>query len=162
MPTPSDPSEGVLVVLADDPRAPDVVRLLEQHLGLMRSLSPPEEVHALDLDGLCRPEVAFLSVRRGGDLLAVGALKDLDDGHGELKSMHTRGDVRRTGLARLLVRSLLDTARDRGLRRVSLETGTPPEFAPARRSYAAEGFAECGPFAGYGPSPWSTFMTRGI
>ena len=158
--TPSDPSEGVFVVSTDDPRSADVVALLEQHLTLMRSLSPPEEVHALDLEGLCRPSVTFLSVRRGGELLAVGALQDLGEGHGELKSMHTRGDLRRTGLARLLVRSLVDRARTDGMTRVSLETGTQPEFAAARALYASEGFAETGPFGSYAPSAWSTFMTR--
>jgi putative acetyltransferase len=153
---------GVLVVSADDPRAPDVVTLLTQHLDLMRSLSPPEDVHALDLDGLTRPEVAFFSVRREGEVLAIGALQDLGDGHGELKSMHTSRHLRRGGLARLLVRHLVEEARRRDLRRVSLETGSQPEFAAARQLYAAEGFEECGPFGDYAPSPWSTFMTRAL
>ena len=164
MSTPSDPSEGVLVVSAaistDDPRSPDVVALLEDHLRLMHSLSPPEEVHALDLDGLSRPSVAFFSVRGEGTLLAIGALADLGGGHGELKSMHTRQDLRRSGLGRRLVRHLVEEARSRGLVRVSLETGTQPEFGAARALYAAEGFTECGPFGVYAPSPWSTFMTR--
>jgi putative acetyltransferase len=160
MSTLSDPSEGALVVSAEDPRTPDVVALLEDHLRLMRSLSPPEDVHALDLEGLSRPTVAFFAVRREGVLLAIGALADLGDGHGELKSMHTRQDLRRSGLGRLLVRHLVDEARARGLARVSLETGSQPEFAPARRLYAAEGFTECGPFGFYAESPWSTFMTR--
>jgi putative acetyltransferase len=157
--TPPDPSAGVLLVSAEDPRSPDVETLLDQHLRSMRSLSPPEDVHALDLDALCRPEVTFLSVRRDGELLAVGALQDLGEGHGELKSMHTRSDVRRTGLAKALLRHLVGTARAHGLQRVSLETGSQPEFAAARGLYAAEGFRECGPFGSYAPSPYSTFMT---
>ena len=160
MSTPSESSAGVLVVSADDPRSADVVALLEAHLALMRSLSPPEDVHALDLYGLTLPEVHFCSVRRDGTLLAIGALQDLGGGHGELKSMHTAGHLRRSGLGRLMVRHLLDEARRRGLTRASLETGTQPEFGAARSLYAAEGFTECGPFGGYAPSPWSTFMTR--
>jgi putative acetyltransferase len=137
-----------------------VVALLEDHLALMRSLSPPEDVHALDLEGLCRPSVALFSVRRDGLLLAIGALADLGEGHGELKSMHTRSDLRRAGLARRLLRHLLDEARARGLHRVSLETGPQPEFGPARALYASEGFGECGPFGAYAESAFSTFMTR--
>jgi putative acetyltransferase len=156
----SDPSEGAFVVSEDDPRSPDVVALLTEHLRLMHELSPPEEVHALDLDGLTRSGVTFWSVRRAGVLCAVGALSELGDGHAELKSMHTRQDLRRAGLARLLVRHAVEVARARGLLRLSLETGTQPEFAAARRLYAAEGFTECGPFGSYAPSPWSTFMTR--
>ncbi len=163
MSTLSDPSEGVFVVseiAREDPRRPDVVALLGEHLRLMQSQSPPEDVHALDLEGLTRPEVAFFAVRREGALLAIGALQDLGEGHGELKSMHTRSDLRRSGLARLLVRHLVEEARARGMVRVSLETGTQPGFAAARGLYAAEGFAECGPFGAYAPSPYSTFMTR--
>ena len=160
MSTPSDTSDGVLAVSGDDPRSADVVALLQDHLRLMHSLSPPEEVHALDLEGLSRPQVAFSSVRRDGTLLAIGALQDLGEGCGELKSMHTRGDLRRSGLGRLLVRHLVEEARSRGLRRVSLETGTQPEFAGARALYASEGFAECGPFSSYAASAFSTFMTR--
>ena len=100
----------------------------------------------------------------GGELLAVGALAVLDEvrGHGELKSMHTRGDLRRTGIARTLLRRLLDEARALGLHTVSLETGTQPEFAPARALYASEGFEVCGPFGDYAESPFSTFMTRAV
>ncbi len=160
MRTPADPSEGVLVVSREDPRAPDVVALLEAHLDLMRSLSPPEDVHALDLEGLTGPRVAFFAARRGATLLAIGALQDLGGGHGELKSMHTRSDTRRTGLGRVLLSRLLQEARAGGLHRVSLETGTQPEFTAARQLYAAQGFVECGPFGDYAESPFSTFMTR--
>ena len=169
MSTPSDPSAGVFdmsgppTVRRDDPRSPDVVSLLQAHLDLMHAQSPPEDVHALDLAGLTRPEIAFFSVRRpDGELLAIGALADLGGGEGELKSMHTRADLRRSGLARLLVRHLVEQARRAGMRRVSLETGTQPEFAAARGLYASEGFAECGPFGRYAPSPFSTFMTRDL
>ena len=50
----------------------------------------------------------------------------------------------------------------RGLARLSLETGSQPEFAPARQLYASAGFAECGPFAGYVEDPHSVFMTRSL
>jgi putative acetyltransferase len=147
------------VIDTDDPRAPDVHALLERHLDFCRATSPPEDVHALDLDGLLDQAVTFYSVRRDGELLAIGALKRLDAGHGELKSMHTAAPARGQGAARALVDHLLAVARDRGYQRVSLETGSMAAFVPARTLYEAAGFAACGPFGGYSPSPNSTFMT---
>lgn len=150
--------EGVIAL--DDPRAADVSALLGTHLALMNAQSPPEEVHALDVEGLADPAVTFVSYRVAGELLGVGALKDLGDGHGEVKSMHTSQAARGRGVGGAIVVHLLDLARSRGLTRVSLETGTPEEFAHARALYARHGFTECGPFGDYVLSPWSTFMTR--
>lgn len=152
--------EGVIAV--DDPRAADVVALLGSHLELMNALSPPEEVHALDVEALVDPAITFVGYRVDGELLAVGALKDLGDGHGELKSMHTSAAARGRGIGGAIVLHLVDLARQRGLTRVSLETGTPEEFAPARGLYARHGFTECGPFGDYVLSPWSTFMTMSL
>ncbi|MFS0699832.1 GNAT family N-acetyltransferase [Cellulomonas sp. 179-A 4D5 NHS] len=148
------------VIAPDDPRAADVRRLLERHLELMNAQSPPEDVHALDVDGLVDPSVTFVSLRSEGTLLGVAALKQLDATHAEVKSMHTAEEARGRGVGRALLDHLLVLARERGLERVSLETGSQPGFAPARALYARAGFAECGPFADYLPSPHSTFMTR--
>jgi putative acetyltransferase len=128
----------------------------------MRATSPPEDVHALDLDGLLDPAVTFFSFRREGELLAVGALKQLDGQHAELKSMHTARAARGRGVARALLEHLVGVARARGCSRVSLETGTQDAFAPARALYAGAGFRPCGPFGSYGPSPSSTFMTLAL
>jgi len=147
------------VIAPDDPRSADVRALLEAHLTLMRATSPPEDVHALDVDGLCVPSISFFAYRDGEQLLAVGALKQLDAEHGELKSMHTSAAARGRGIGATMVEHLLATARERGLRRVSLETGSMDAFLPARRLYARFGFVECGPFGDYSPSPNSTFMT---
>lgn len=149
--------EGEIAV--DDPRAADVVALLEQHLALMRSITPPEHVHALDLTGLLDPAVTFFSYRRDGELLAVGALKQLDGEHAEIKSMHTTRAARGRGIGRAMVDHLVGVARARGCDRVSLETGTHDAFAPARSLYAGAGFRPCGPFGSYRPSPSNTFMT---
>lgn len=148
------------VIAPDDPRAPDVTALLRAHLELMNRLSPPEEVHALDVDGLVDPAVSFVGYRVEGELLGIGALKDLGGGHGELKSMHTVAAARGRGIGGAILRHLVDLATSRGMTRVSLETGTPEGFAPARELYARHGFTECGPFGDYAASPWSTFMTR--
>ena len=152
--------------MADDIRA-----LLAQHLNFAHSNGPPESVHALDVSGLLDDSVSFYSIRAGGELLAVGALRMLGAEHGEparhgepakhaeIKSMHTAQAARGRGLGRAMLRHLLGVARERGVRRVSLETGTVPAFAPARALYASAGFRPCGPFGDYQPMDTSTFMT---
>jgi putative acetyltransferase len=152
----------VITVAVDDPRRADVRQLLERHLAFAHATSAPEDVHALDLDGLLHESVTFFSARTDGALLGVGALKQLDAGHAELKSMHTAAAARGQGVARALVEHLLAVARERGCRRVSLETGTQEEFAPARSLYAGAGFTECGPFGSYRPSAASAFFTLAL
>jgi putative acetyltransferase len=142
----------------DDPRADDVRALLARHLAHARATTAPEDVYALDVDALADPTVTFFSYRREGELLAVGALKRLDARHAEIKSMHTAEAARGQGIGRAIVDHLLATARARGYRTVSLETGSGPAFAPARRLYAAAGFTPCGPFGNYRPSPNSAYM----
>ena len=144
----------------DDPQAADVRALLERHLAFATANTPPEDVHALEADGLLDPAITVFSFRRHGELLGVGALRLLDRGHAELKSMHTAEAARGRGIGRALVDHLIAVARDGGIRRVSLETGSTPAFAPARSLYTQAGFQPCGPFGDYRPSPNSTFMTR--
>jgi putative acetyltransferase len=149
-------------IAVDDPRASDVRELLERHLEFARSTSPPEDTHALDVDGLLDPAVTFFSFRRAGELLAVGALKRLDRGHAELKSKHTVQAARGLGVGRALLGHLIAVARDRGFEQLSLETGSMAAFAPARSLYASAGFQPCEPFGDYRPSRNSTFMTLAL
>ncbi len=150
---------GEFVVGIDDPESADVRALLHKHVAFAREHSPPEDVHALDINGLLAENVSFFSIREDGELLGVGALKQLDELHAEVKSMHTVEAARGRGVGLAMVRHLLDIARARGCRRVSLETGSMAAFAPARALYASLGFETCEPFAEYGPSPHSVFMT---
>ena len=154
----SGPGPGPISV--ENPRAGDVLALLERHLRFCREHSPPEDVHALDVSGLLEPEVTLFGCRSGGELLGVGALKRLDRHHAELKSMHTAAEARGRGVGRAMLEHLLAVARARGFRRVSLETGTMAAFGPARSLYASAGFVPCGPFSTYTESPNSTFFTR--
>jgi putative acetyltransferase len=149
-------------IALDDPRAGDVRALLERHLEFANEHSAPEDIHALDIDGLLVPAVSFYSYRVGGELLGVGALKRLDDAHAEIKSMHTAAAARGRGVARAMVEHLLAVARERGFTRVSLETGSGPAFTPARGLYASAGFVPCGPFADYPDSLNSAYMTRSL
>ena len=143
----------------EDPRCDDVRALLERHLAFAQANTPPEDVHALDLDGLLHPSITFVALREGSTLLGVGALKELGGAHAEIKSMHTAEVARGRGVARALLDHLLATAGSRGHHRVSLETGATDAFAPARALYAGAGFVPCGPFGDYAESPRSAFMT---
>src|SRR4051812_12272654 len=149
-----------MVIDVDDPRREDVRLVLEQHLRFAKSVTPAEGVFALDVAALLDPAITFYSLRIDGRLAGVGALKQLDAKHAELKSMHTAAAVRRRGVGRAIVDHLVAVAAARGCRRVSLETGTADAFAPARALYAAAGFVPCGAFADYPDSPTSAFMTR--
>lgn len=146
-------------IVVDDLSGPEVARLLQDHLDHMHSLSPPESVHALDLDGLRAPGITFWTVRRDGALLGCGALKQLDPRHGEIKSMRTAAAYLRQGVGARMLAHILAEAHRRAYARVSLETGSMAEFTPARRLYERFGFRYCGPFGDYVEDPNSVFMT---
>ena len=150
---------GGFVIEMDDPRAAEVQTLLEEHLAFARRHSPPEDVHALDLAGLLEANVSFFSLRRDGEVVGVGALRQLDEFHAEIKSMHTAEAARGAGVGRAMLDHLVDIARTRGCRRVSLETGSMAAFDPARALYGSAGFEVCEPFAEYVSSPNSVCMT---
>lgn len=146
----------------DDLTHPDVHALLSEHLRHMHSLSPAESVFALNLDGLRQPGIEFYTAWDDGQLLGCGAIKRLDEHHGELKSMRTPEALRRRGAGRAILVHLIARARALGLKRLSLETGTVPGFHPAHALYRSEGFAECGPFGPYQEDPHSLFMTLAL
>jgi putative acetyltransferase len=150
------------VIAPDDPRADDVRLLIARHLSFARSVTPPEDVHALDLEGLLEPGVTFFSYRVDGELLAIGALKHLDRDHAEVKSMHTAESARGRGVGRAMLEHLLAVARERGYRRVSLETGAMAAFEPALALYRSAGFEQTGPFGEYAPSENSVFLTLAL
>ncbi|WP_038615522.1 GNAT family N-acetyltransferase [Dyella jiangningensis] len=144
----------------DDLRGPEIAALLQEHLDDMKLHSPPESIHALDLEKLRRPEITFWSLWQDGELLGCGAIRQLDVTHGEIKSMRTSNRHRRKGVAARMLQHILDEAKQRGYQRLSLETGAPAAFVPARELYARFGFRYCGPFADYVDDPYSVFMTR--
>ncbi len=151
---------SVIEIAVEDPARADVVALLAEHLADMHATSPAESVHALDVTALRVPAVTFWTARRDGALLGCAALKELEPGHGEVKSMRTATGSRGAGVATALLVHVLDEGRRRGYARISLETGSQEFFAPARRLYARHGFSECGPFADYVLDPHSVFFTR--
>ncbi len=157
----NNPADGgaALRIAVEDPIARDVRALLEEHLADMHATTPPESVHALDIAALRVDAVTFWSAREETVLLGCGALLELSPTDGEIKSMRTSRAHRRRGVARAILETIMDEAARRGYERLSLETGSPDFFAPARRLYAQYGFTQCGPFGDYLLDPNSIFMT---
>ena len=139
--------------------ADDVQALLALHFGDMRALSPPDACNVLAEDGLRDPAITFWSLRENGVLLAVGALKALDPGHGEIKSMRTTPEARGRGAGKMMLERIVAEARRRGYARLSLETGSTEPFLPALKLYERYGFVRCAPFGGYNDTPFTRFLT---
>ena len=144
----------------DDLTGEEIIELLQEHLRCMARVSPPQSRHALDLEGLRKPDITFWTIWNGPDLAGCGALKELDKEHAEIKSMRTTDAYLRRGVASQVLRHIMGEARRRGYRRLSLETGAMEYFEPARKLYAGFGFAYCGPFGTYKEDPNSVFMSR--
>jgi len=152
-------TSDALAIVAGDLTDARIVALLHHHVTTALAQGPRDSCHALDVSALQRPEIAFWAVWEGEVLLGVCALLDLGEGHGEVKSMHTSQAARRRGVGGAMVRHIIATARQRGFRRLSLETGAADYFMPARALYARHDFVECEPFGDYRPDPHSVFMT---
>jgi len=146
-------------IRVDDLKGPEIKALLEAHLDHMHAISPPESVHALDLEALRKPSITFWTMWLQGTLIGCGALRELEPTHGEIKSMHTPVAFRGHGYGRRMVEYILKTARERGYQRLSLETGATDDFISARSLYASFGFNTCPPFGDYFEDPFSTCMT---
>lgn len=147
-------------IRVDNLQGEAIKALLQLHLDAMHQHSPPESVHALDVESLRHPSITFWTACAHGELLGCGALKRLNPDHGELKSMRTADGHQRKGVARALLQHIESAARAEGMERLSLETGSTAPFAAALRLYASEGFVNCGPFADYALDPFSVFMTK--
>jgi putative acetyltransferase len=149
----------VVEIRVDDLSGEDVAAFLGEHIGDMVLVSPPESRHVLDLDGLRKPGITFWTIRDAGAVIACGALKALGADHGEIKSMRTSRTHRGQGIASKMLKHIIDEAKARGYRRLSIETGSMDFFRPAHALYAKHGFKTCPPFAGYREDPNSIFMT---
>ena len=150
---------GTVRVVLDDLSAPEVTRLLADHLDAMHANTPAGSVHALDRSGLLTPEVTCWSAWIGDDLAGVGALRELDPERGEVKSMRTGPAHLRRGVAAALLREIICTARERGYAELLLETGHGAPFDAAHALYARFGFVPCGPFGGYVEDSFSRYLS---
>lgn len=139
-----------------------ILRLLRYHFDKCHEVTPKCSAHVFTVEKLAAPEIDFWAAWDGEALLGVGAMKPLDATHGEVKSMHTSEEARRRGVGGAMLRHIIQASRDRGLARLSLETGSFGYFEPAVALYKAHGFEECEPFGDYKPDPNSVFLTRAI
>ncbi|MFO1239493.1 MAG: GNAT family N-acetyltransferase [Sphingomonadaceae bacterium] len=144
-------------IVEDDLTGPDIAALLRAHLDAMHEHSPPGSVHALDLQALKAPEITFWSIWVEDRLAGCGALKELEPDHGEIKSMRTAQSHLRRGVASQVLSHMIAVARERGYRRLSLETGSSAPFVPAHRLYEAFGFEPCGPYGDYEDEEFSQY-----
>ncbi|MGG2184661.1 GNAT family N-acetyltransferase [Bacillus altitudinis] len=149
-----------MYIQQDELKDGQIEQLIKAHLEEMKKHSPPESIHALPLGDLKKQDVTVWSVRDGEVLLGCGAIKELSSEHGELKSMRTAAAHMRKGVAKYLLTHLLQEAKRRGYKRVSLETGAIAFFEPARKLYESFGFQYCPPFGSYQEDPNSLFMTK--
>ena len=149
-------------IVEDDLTGAEVATLLALHLDQMQRWSPPEKVHAMPLERLREKDVTFYSAWDGEALAAVGALKELDPAHGELKSMRAAPEYRGKGAGKAILLHMMAEARWRGYSWLGLETGRPEPFLPAQRLYQAHGFCECAPFGDYISDEFSLCMSRAL
>ena len=149
-----------IVISVNDPTSPTVQPIIESHLRLARSSSPPEHVHALNLDGLRDPDVTFFTASIGSEVVGMAALRHLDGDRAEVKSMHVVEAARGQGVGGSLLAHLFDVAKSWRCREVLLETGTMDAFEPARSLYLGAGFRVCPPFGSYTENPFSVCMSR--
>lgn len=158
MPIDSLPAQPDLDIREDDLSGEAVRALLVYHLQQMQAHSPACGVYALGVTGLQAPGVTVWTAWRGEAIVAVGALKLLSAGQGELKSMRTHPDFLRQGAAAAMLDHIIGVARARGVVRLSLETGSGPAFEPALALYRRRGFANGAAFSDYTASDFNQFL----
>lgn len=146
----------------DDLTHPDVQALVQTHRAEMQSNDNSIMANALQLSDLKSDEITFFSVWEGETLTGCGALKELNDAHAEIKSMHTVRPFRRRGVSAALLYHMLKLAEQRGYKRLSLETHPGSEYKPARKLYERFGFENCDPFGDYEEHDYSLFMTKTV
>ena len=149
-----------LQIREDDLTGKEIADFLREHLEDMHEITPPESVHALDLEGLRSPNITFWSAWEGAELVGCGALKELDARSGEVKSMRTARVHRGRGVGSKILERIIEEAKLRAYDCLNLETGAMPEFSRARAFYIRYGFEHRGPFADYVDDPNSVFMTK--
>ena len=138
---------------------PKVNELLNKHFIELRSVSPKGSTHVLDIPGLKIPSIKFWSLWENNNLVGCGALKFLEDNHGEFKSIRISDKYRNKGLGKKIIDYLIEEAKNLNIKKISVETGTGNFFEPARKLFKKCGFKPCDPFAHYKEDPNSCYFT---
>ena len=138
---------------------PEVNELLTKHFIELRSVSPEDSCHVLDIAGLKDPSIKFWSLWENDALMGSGALKFLDEKHGEFKSIRVNNKFRNKGFGSKVINHLIEEAKKLKITRLSLETGAGDFFLPARKLFKRCGFEVCNPFFDYKEDVNSVYMT---
>jgi len=138
---------------------PKVNDLLIKHFKELKSVSPEGSAHVLDISGLKDPSIKFWSIWEENTLIGCGALKFLDENHGEFKSIRVIDDFRKKGYGFKIINHLIEEAKKLNVKRLSLETGSGNFFLPARKLFQKVGFEKCSPFAHYKEDTNSCYMS---
>jgi len=152
----------MISIIEDNLEGPKIAALLRDHVQGMHDTSPPDSIHTLSLDGLRAPGITVWTAWEGSELLACGALKELDGEAGEIKSMRTADAHLGRGVASKVLQHIVAVSKQRGYKKLFLETGSAAGFRPAHALYSKAGFSYRGPFAEYTDDPFSRFMEKDI
>ena len=139
---------------------PEVHKLLTNHFIELRAASPEGSAHVLDIPGLKVPSIKFWSLYNNDQLMGCGALKFLDKGHGEFKSIRIHDNFRKKGHGAIVINHLINEAKKLDIKRLSIETGAGDFFIPARKLFKSCGFEPCEPFAHYKEDINSVYLTK--
>ena len=139
---------------------PEVNQLLTIHFIELRAASPEGSAHVLDIPGLKVPSIKFWSLWNEKKLMGCGALKFLDQNHGEFKSIRIHENFRGKGNGIKIINHLIDEAKRLNISRISIETGSGKFFEPARKLFDKCGFKPCPPFAHYKEDINSLYLTK--
>ena len=137
----------------------EVNDLLKKHFIELRSVSPAGSTHVLDINGLKDPSIKFWSLWENNKLIGCGALKFLEKGHGEFKSIRVADEFRKKGIGERIINHLIEEAKKLEISKLSIETGAGEFFAPARKLFNKFGFKKSEPFAHYKVDPNSCYFT---
>ena len=140
----------------------EVHELLTKHFIELRSASPEDSCHVLDIAGLKDTSIKFWSLWDGNNLMGSGALKFLDKEHGEFKSIRVSDKFRGKGNGSKVINHLINEAKKLNIKRLSLETGAGDFFLAARKLFLKCGFETCEPFSNYKDNINSVYMTMQI
>ena len=141
---------------------PEVNKLLTKHFIELRAASPEGSAHVLDIPGLKVPSIKFWSLWENEEIFGCGALKFLDQDHGEFKSIRIHDKFRNKGNGIKLIEHLIKEARKLNIKRISIETGAGKFFDPARKLFEKCKFLPCKPFAHYKEDINSIYLTKHI
>ena len=139
---------------------PKVYELLTKHFIELKAVSPEGSAHVLDIAGLKVSSIKFWSLWQNENLIGCGALKFLEEGHGEFKSIRIHDNFRNQGFGLHVINHLITEAKKLKIRRLSIETGAGDFFLPARKLFKRCEFEECQPFAHYKKDPNSVYLTK--